>query len=168
MPSEKFFNSGDLIYIQGEPNPNVYRILEGRVAAYFSLKSHILIDIFAPGNIIGTGTFESGVNFFTAEALGKVKIEVIDFEREKEYFFEKGYVVAVLQLVNRINEKLNESGIKDESCLIPFFKKSEFIDEGFFGRFFSYNLVRKAIEMLEKTKEIEKREQGKYYFTKRK
>jgi hypothetical protein len=166
MPSQKFYQSHELIFIQGEPDNYIYRLLEGRVAAYISLKSHILIDIFSPGNIFGMGPFKDGINIFTSEAVGDIKLEIIDFEKEKEYFFEKGYVVTVLQLVNRINDKLNEGGIKTEMDLIPFFRKAEFIDEAFFGRFFPFNLVRKAVEYLEANKEIERKEKGKYIFIK--
>jgi CRP-like cAMP-binding protein len=156
----KRFSKGGLIFIQGEPDNNLYKLNEGKVVIYLAFQSMLMLDIIVQPQFIGFAPLTGNIHKFTVEVIEDCEVTIYDEFSENSIFQE--HTLLMNQMISRVDRRLNQDDIQGKKNLLTQLEKLNVINEGFFARFFSYKLVRDVLRELRETGQIKRIERGKY------
>ncbi len=160
---DRRLKNGELLFIQGEPDENLYRLKDGSIILYFSFNELKLLDFIKENEFFGFSHFNNNISAYCAESYGESVVEVFS-PADSEFWLKNSYELLFNTSLERLRKRIYDPGISSEFDIIPFFKNVKVIDEAFFSRFFAYQLVRKAINYLEDQEAVKKTDRGKYVF----
>lgn len=153
------FSAGELIFIQGETDRKIYKLIEGKVVTYLAFQSLTLLDIIFRPQFIGFAPLTGNRHAFTAEAVVDTTIRVYDYDMDNML---EEHTNLTNQLVGRINGLIKQEDFHGRAQLLKQMEKLERFTERFFTRFYSYNLVREVLRELMESNQIKKIEKGQY------
>ena len=153
------FSAGELIFIQGETDRKIYKLIEGKVVTYLAFQSLTLLDIIIMPQFIGIAPLTGDKHAFTAEAVVDTTVRIYDDETDSLL---DEHTNLTNQLVGRINALIKQEDFHGRPQLLRQMEKLERFTERFFTRFYSYNLVREVLRDLIETEQIKKIEKGQY------
>jgi len=153
------FSAGELIFIQGETDRKIYKLIEGKVVTYLAFQSLTLLDIITNPQFIGVAPLTGNRHIFTAEAIVDATITVYDYDTDN---FLDEHTNLTNQLIGRINTLVKQEDFHGRKQLLKQMEKLDTFTERFFTHFYSYNLVREVLRELQETDQIKKIEKGQY------
>ncbi len=153
------FSAGELIFIQGETDRKIYKLIEGKVVTYLAFQSLTLLDIIIRPQFIGIAPLTGDRHAFTAEAVVDSTLRIYDYDTDNLL---EEHTNLTNQMVGRINAFINQEDFHGRTQLMKQMEKLETFTERFFTRFYSYNLVREVLRELVDTGQIKKIEKGQY------
>ncbi|MDN5359848.1 MAG: hypothetical protein PWQ84_911 [Thermotogaceae bacterium] len=153
------FSAGELIFIQGETDRKIYKLIEGKVVTYLAFQSLTLLDIIIRPQFIGIAPLTNNRHTFTAEAVVDSTIRVYDYDTDNLL---EEHTNLTTQLAGRISAFINQEDFHGRIQLLKQMEKLETFTERFFTRFYSYNLVREVLRELIDTGQIKKIEKRQY------
>ena len=153
------FSAGELIFIQGETDRKIYKLIEGKVVTYLAFQSLTLLDIIIRPQFIGIAPLTGDRHAFTAEAVVDSTLRIYDYDTDNLL---EEHTNLTNQMVGRINAFINQEDFHGRTQLMKQMEKLETFTERFFTRFYSYNLVREVLRALVDTGQIKKIEKGQY------
>ncbi|MFP4461039.1 MAG: cyclic nucleotide-binding domain-containing protein [Thermotogota bacterium] len=153
------FSAGELIFIQGETDRKIYKLIEGKVVTYLAFQSLTLLDIIIRPQFIGIAPLTGNKHTFTAEAIVDSTIRIFDYDTDNML---EEHTNLTNQLVGKINAIIKQEDFHGRGQLLRQMEKLESFTERFFTRFYSYNLVREVLRELIETGQIKKTEKGQY------
>lgn len=153
------FSAGELIFIQGETDRKIYKLIEGKVVTYLAFQSLTLLDIIIRPQFIGIAPLTGDQHAFTAEAVVDSTLRIYDYD--KDNFLEE-HTNLTNQIAGGISAFIKQEEFHGRTQLMKQLEKLETFTERFFTRFYSYNLVREVLRELTDTGQIKKIEKGQY------
>jgi len=153
------FSAGELIFIQGETDRKIYKLIEGKVVTYLAFQSLTLLDITIRPQFVGLSPFTGDKHLFTAEAVVDTTMRIYDYETDNLL---EEHTNLTNQLVSKIDALIKQEDFHGRTQLLKQMEKLETFTERFFTRFYSYNLVREVLRELVDTGQIKKIEKGQY------
>src|SRR6056297_2631200 len=153
------FSAGELIFIQGETDRKIYKLIEGKVVTYLAFQSLTLLDITINPQFIGFAPLTGDKHIFTAEAIVDSTIDVYDYETDNVF---QEHTNLMNQMTGKINALIKQEDFHGRTQLLKQMVKLDSFTERFFTRFYSYNLVREVLRELTETGKIKKIEKGQY------
>jgi len=153
------FSAGELIFIQGETDRKIYKLIEGKVVTYLAFQSLTLLDIIIRPQFIGIAPLTGDQHAFTAEAVVDSTLRIYDYDTDNLL---EEHTNLTNQIAGRISAFIKQEDFHGRTQLIKQMEKLETFTERFFTRFYSYNLVREVLRELTDTGQIKKIEKGQY------
>ncbi len=153
------FSAGELIFIQGETDRKIYKLIEGKVVTYLAFQSLTMLDLITRPQFIGFGSFTGNRNVFTAEAIEETTVAIYDFNEDNIL---EVHTNLANQSVAKIIALIKQEDFHGRKQLLKQMEKLDRFTERFFTRFYSYNLVREVLRELTETGQIKKIEKGQY------
>ncbi len=153
------FSAGELIFIQGETDRKIYKLIEGKVVTYLAFQSLTLLDIIINPQFIGFAPLTGSKHTFTAEAVEDSTISVYEYDKENIL---AEHTTLANQMAGKMNGLIKQEDFHGRKQLLIQMEKLDKFTERFFTRFYSYNLVREVLREKIETGDIKKIEKGQY------
>src|SRR6056297_934316 len=99
------FSAGELIFIQGETDRKIYKLIEGKVVTYLAFQSLTLLDIIINPQFIGFSPLTGDKHIFTAEAIVDSTIYIYDYDTDNIL---ESHTTLVNQMIGKINALIKQ------------------------------------------------------------
>lgn len=142
----KSFADGEILFYQGEPGQQLFRLKFGAVILFLAVQKVTLLDIVREGRFFGFAALGKGYHLFNAEAVGTCAVDIIDVERNKEPFLTSYYSAIVQDLVRFNKDTLSEKYLTEEETLLSVVQTLPEFKESLLARFFSFALVNSRMK----------------------
>src|SRR6056297_2250726 len=128
------FSAGELIFIQGETDRKIYKLIEGKVVTYLAFQSLTLLDIIINPQFIGFAPLTDSKHTFTAEAVEDSTISVYEYDKENIL---AEHTTLANQMAGKMNGLIKQEDFHGRKQILIQMEKLDKFTERFFTRFYS-------------------------------